>query len=48
VRFWSGLDEVKANWGEDKRFEPSMGADTRAELDKGWNKAVERTLGWVE
>jgi glycerol kinase len=48
VKFWSGLDEVKQNWGEDRRFEPSMDADSRAELDRGWSKAVERSLGWVE
>ena len=48
VGFWSSLDDLRKNWGVDKTWEPRMDADTRARLYKGWLKAVERTLGWVE
>ncbi|MBX3093153.1 MAG: glycerol kinase GlpK [Cryobacterium sp.] len=46
--FWSHLDELRANWREDHRWEPAMGADERAERFRMWNKAVERTLGWID
>jgi glycerol kinase len=31
-----------------KRFTPSMDEVTRIKLYKGWQKAVERTMGWIE
>jgi glycerol kinase len=45
--FWSDLDELRANWREDRRWEPSMDAAKREHLLAGWAKAVERTLDWV-
>jgi glycerol kinase len=46
--FWSGTDELRANWAEDRRWEPTWDADTRAEGYAGWHKAVQRTLDWVD
>lgn len=48
VGFWGGLDDLRKNWGVDKVWQPQMDAETRSRLYKGWLKAVERTLGWVE
>jgi len=48
VGFWKGFDELRANWGKDKEWQPKMDAGTREKLYKGWLKAVERTFGWVE
>ena len=48
VGFWDSIDELKANWSEDKRWEPKMDQDTRDRLFGEWNKAVERTYGWEE
>jgi glycerol kinase len=48
VGFWDNLEDLRKNWGVDKTWEPQMDADTRARLYKGWLKAVQRTLGWVE
>jgi glycerol kinase len=45
---WSGTGELKAHWREDRRFSPRMGADERERLYRGWKKAVERSLGWVD
>jgi glycerol kinase len=45
--FWSGLDELRANWREDHRWEPAMDAADRDRLLAGWTKAVSRTLDWV-
>ena len=48
VGFWEGFDEVRANWGEDTRWEPAMDAGEREATYRLWKKAVERTFGWVE
>ena len=48
VGFWNGVDELRANWGVDRVWEPRMAPERRAELYRGWLKAVERTFGWVE
>ena len=45
--FWSGAQEVAAQWGVDRRFEPAMGADERAAKLARWRQAVERSRGWA-
>jgi glycerol kinase len=48
VGYWKNTDEMVANWGMDKRWEPSMSDDERDSLYKGWQKAVTRTFDWAE
>jgi glycerol kinase len=48
VGFWSGLDELRANWQEDSRWEPSMDPEEAARLVRNWKKAVTKTLDWVD
>ena len=48
VGFWSGTDELRANWAEGRRWEPRWTEDRRAAGYAGWRKAVERTLDWVD
>ena len=48
VGFWGGLEELSALWAEDKRWEPQMDAATREKGYRKWNKAVQRTLDWVD
>jgi glycerol kinase len=48
VGYWSDLDDVSGNWALDREFEPQMEADTRTRLTRGWTRAVERSLAWVE
>jgi glycerol kinase len=48
VGFWSDEEQLRANWGIDKTWEPMMPEDVRERLFDQWNKAVDRTLGWVE
>jgi glycerol kinase len=46
--FWKEIDDLRQNWLEDKRWEPSM---DQSEVDreyKFWKKAVTRTFDWVE
>lgn len=47
VGFWKDTEETKTQWQEDKRFEPTMKPDQVEELLFKWNKAVEKSKGWV-
>jgi glycerol kinase len=46
--FWSGTDELSANWQESRHWAPTWDAQRRADGHRQWLKAVERTLDWVE
>jgi glycerol kinase len=48
VGFWTNIDDLRANWHADRTWEPAMDAPRRDELYKGWQKAVKRTLDWVD
>ncbi|WP_394551892.1 glycerol kinase GlpK [Agromyces sp. MMS24-JH15] len=48
VGFWGGLDELRANWQEDQRWEPKMDPAERARQIRLWKKAVQKTLDWVD
>jgi len=48
VGFWSGLDELRANWQESARWEPAMEQAERERLLRSWKKAVTKTLDWVD
>jgi glycerol kinase len=47
VGYWSSLDELRACWTEDRRWEPAMPAEDRDRLLAGWKKAVTRSFDWV-
>jgi glycerol kinase len=44
--YWRDTDELRANWSEDRRWEPSWSDDQRRDGYAGWKKAVSRTFGW--
>jgi glycerol kinase len=48
VGYYAGLDELKQNWGVAQTYTPAMPEETRAKLFRGWKKAVDRSLGWVD
>lgn len=48
VGFWKNTDEMRANWGEDKRWNPDPDSNASTELYRMWKKAVTRTFDWVE
>jgi glycerol kinase len=48
VGFWENPDDLRANWQEDKRWTPAWSEDQRASGYQGWQKAVQRTLDWVD
>ncbi|HJQ95731.1 MAG TPA: glycerol kinase GlpK [Acidimicrobiia bacterium] len=44
---WGSVEELKANWAVDRRFEPQMSEDQRGAQMARWRQAVTRTLDWV-
>jgi glycerol kinase len=48
VGFWESEDDVRQNWGEDKRWSPSMDDAERERIYRNWKKAVTKTLDWVD
>ena len=48
VGFWKDFDELRANWGKDKEWQPHMDEKSRETLYSNWKKAVTRTFDWVE
>jgi len=48
VGFWPNPGELKQNWSEEKRWLPVMTQKDREEKYLGWQKAVQKTFGWVE
>jgi glycerol kinase len=46
--FWPAQEDLRENWVEDKRWEPTMDAEKRDEYYKYWKKAVTRTFDWFE
>jgi glycerol kinase len=48
VGFWGKVDDLRANWGQDKAWRPMMGETERKQIYAGWKKAVTRTFDWVE
>ena len=48
VGVWSSLDELRAHWQEDVRFEPRMGAEERSRRYRQWKKAVAKSIDWVD
>ncbi|MDX6319082.1 MAG: glycerol kinase [Nocardioidaceae bacterium] len=48
VGFWESEDDIRQNWGEDKRWTPSMDAKERDRQYRNWKKAVTKTLDWVD
>ncbi|HEX9926852.1 MAG TPA: glycerol kinase GlpK [Anaerolineae bacterium] len=48
VGFWNNTDEMRANWGIDKTWNPSADDTARTKLYGRWKKAVTRTFDWIE
>ena len=48
VGFFAGLDELKANWAADQKWEPHLEAEERERMYRSWKKAVTRSFDWVD
>ncbi|HLS03857.1 MAG TPA: glycerol kinase GlpK [Actinomycetales bacterium] len=48
VGFWADVSDVVQNWHEDKRWKPRMPTGERNNLYGNWQKAVSKSLDWIE
>jgi glycerol kinase len=48
VGFWGEIEDLRANWGKDHEWTPSMDSARRDHEYHMWKKAVTRTFDWVE
>jgi glycerol kinase len=48
VKFFSGLEELRANWAVDRTWEPNFAEAERGRLYAEWKKAVTRSFDWIE
>ncbi|MCI4669745.1 MAG: glycerol kinase GlpK [Bacteroidia bacterium] len=47
VGYWT-KEELAPNWKKDAEFRPNMEEEKRADLYKGWQKAVKRSMNWLD
>lgn len=47
VGFWSGTEQLVAQWKESRRWNPHSTVENRSIGYAGWKKAIERTLDWA-
>lgn len=48
VNFFSGLEELRANWAVDRTWKPHLAEAEREQLYRQWKKAVTRSFDWIE
>ncbi len=48
VNFFSGLEELRANWAVDRTWKPQLAEMERERLYRQWKKAVTRSFDWIE
>jgi glycerol kinase len=48
VGFWADLDELRANWQEDRRWERAVEPAEAERQIRNWKKAVTKTFDWVD
>jgi glycerol kinase len=48
VDFYSGLEELRANWAVDRTWKPHLAEAEREQLYRQWKKAVTRSFDWIE
>jgi glycerol kinase len=45
--FWSGAEEISAQWQEERRFEPEWCVAQRQQFVARWREAVDRSRAWA-
>ncbi|RPJ86955.1 MAG: glycerol kinase, partial [Acidobacteria bacterium] len=48
VGFWKDAESLRANWKADRQWEPRWSEDHRDSHYRQWQKAVEKSMGWME
>ncbi len=45
---WKDVHQLRYLWTVGKEYTPFMDRSTREEMLAGWDKAIDRSMGWVE
>ncbi len=48
VKFFAGLEELRAKWSVDRTWKPRLAEAERERLYRQWKKAVTRSFDWME
>ena len=48
VGYWKNLQDIRSNWAIDRTFCPELPEEDRNDRIRGWDRAVQRSLGWLE
>jgi len=48
VGFWESKEDLLKHWTEDRRFAPQISLHEATKIREMWNRAVERSLNWIE
>jgi glycerol kinase len=48
VGYWKDEKELRTHWQADRQWQPQMDEPAREKLYRGWSKAIEKSLGWVD
>ena len=48
VGYWDDIAALRENWAMDRRIDPDMDADQRAQLLANWRRAIDKSRGWIE
>jgi glycerol kinase len=48
VGYWESCAELRRNWSEARRWTPAMELEQREQLYRRWQKAIGRTLDWLD
>ncbi|MBE6112181.1 MAG: glycerol kinase GlpK [Peptococcaceae bacterium] len=48
VGYWNSKEEIAQRWHEEQKFVPQMDDVVRAENCRGWEKAVDKAMRWID
>ncbi|MBQ3509632.1 MAG: glycerol kinase GlpK [Peptococcaceae bacterium] len=48
VGYWNSKEEIAQRWHEEQKFVPQMDDEVRAENCRGWEKAVDKAMRWID
>jgi glycerol kinase len=48
VGFWNSPDDLRSNWQVERTWQPAMSEEQRSRLYRGWLKAVQRSMHWLD
>ncbi len=48
VGYWNSKEEIAQRWHVEQQFVPEMEAEVREENCRGWRKAVDKAMNWID